>query len=318
MKDSPLVPALENKQPLPMRSKFGPAAAAALVTHAFMHPYDTIIRRGQIFPHPINTKNFHLALFGNAGPLTFTQKFHSLCKGFISAGVYHFITRTIKVSKQEDAVEWLSNLTGGIAEAYLDAKLGKIVIQAAAASLVDLAVTVVTFPLDTYKIKRQNHNTMPIMRLMWTENLKLYNGLSAMIARNVPGSAALFGTSYAILTVGFDLDDTKKATSNERSFAALFGGVAAAVVTNPQDTLKTRLQTDSHLGTFSVFKQAMREEGLWALLTKGLILRTLKVAPTLALPLILTGYFEQLWTQPEARLPVEKEMPKQPMTRRLL
>jgi hypothetical protein len=123
--------------------------------------------------------------------------------------------------------------------------------EAIAGSLVG-AGEVVLLPLDALKIKMQASPEAAkkgVVATLREEGFRnLYKGTLWTIARNVPGSFALFGASALVKERVFGLTGAhrKKATLAQHFVASLAGSVASIVVSSPMDTIKV-----SHLPGFS-------------------------------------------------------------------
>lgn len=117
----------------------------------------------------------------------------------------------------------------------------------------------------------------------------LYTGLLPTVLRDVPYTAiqfALFEKGKRLLTRG----GTRDVTDAQAAGLGLVVGATAAVVTNPFDVVKTRIQVQEggsqrkYRGVLHCFKRIIQEEGLLAL-ARGVGPRVIWIAPGSAITL---------------------------------
>ncbi|KAG8971725.1 Mitochondrial GTP/GDP carrier protein 1, partial [Tulasnella sp. 427] len=163
---------------------------------------------------------------------------------------------------------------------------GKLMMQATAGSLTGIG-EVVLLPLDVLKIKRQVNpeafRGRGIVRIVMEENFALYRGWGWTMARNAPGSFALFGASAVTKDYVLGITDYSKATWTQNFIASIAGAVASITVAAPLDTIKTRIQNanfETNVRGTTVIKDLLRTEGVSALF-KGLTPKILVVGPKL-------------------------------------
>jgi hypothetical protein len=108
----------------------------------------------------------------------------------------------------------------------------------------------------------------------------LYRGWGWTMARNAPGSFALFGGSAATKEYLFKLSDYSQATWGQSEFivrtsvgarlmvdfvASIGGAVASITVAAPLDVVKTRIQNanfNSQVGGMTIIKEMIKQEGV--------------------------------------------------------
>jgi len=103
------------------------------------------------------------------------------------------------------------------------------------------------------------------------------------MARNAPGSFALFGASAFTKDYVLGVTDYSKATWAQNFYASIAGAVASITVAAPLDTVKTRIQNanfENNVRGWTVIKELIRNEGVTALF-KGLTPKILVVGPKL-------------------------------------
>ncbi|KAJ4489960.1 mitochondrial carrier domain-containing protein [Lentinula aciculospora] len=135
---------------------------------------------------------------------------------------------------------------------------------------------VVLLPLDVLKIKRQVNpeafRGRGIIRIIAEENTALYRGWGWTMARNAPGSFALFGASAVTKDYVLGVTDYSQATWTQNFIASIAGAVASITVAAPLDTVKTRIQNanfENKVNGAVVIKDLIKNEGITAFF-KGL------------------------------------------------
>ncbi|KAG6818884.1 hypothetical protein H0H93_000621, partial [Arthromyces matolae] len=157
---------------------------------------------------------------------------------------------------------------------------GKLVMQATAGSLTGIG-EVVLLPLDALKIKRQVNpeafRGRGVIRIFLEEGTTLYRGWGWTMARNAPGSFALFGASAFTKDYVLGVSDYSKATWTQNFIASIAGAVASITVAAPLDVVKTRIQNanfEHKVNGFKVVSELVKNEGVSAFF-KGLTPKSL-------------------------------------------
>mmetsp|Transcript_25164 Transcript_25164/g.49094 ORF Transcript_25164/g.49094 Transcript_25164/m.49094 type:complete len:185 (-) Transcript_25164:152-706(-) len=122
-----------------------------------------------------------------------------------------------------------------------------------------------------------------LWQLIANENFTLYRGWNWTIARNVPGSFALFGgNSLTKQMLGLDPKMSGQATLAQNAIASVAGATCSITVAAPMDVIKTRIQQNSHkqMSGVKIVADLVREEGPTAFF-KGLGPKILVVGPKL-------------------------------------
>merc|ERR1711902_241475 len=162
--------------------------------------------------------------------------------------------------------------------------------NACAGALVGIG-EVVLLPLDVLKIKSQTNPEVlkgrGVIDLVVKENFKLYRGIGWTMARNCPGSFALFGS--------------------------MAGGIASIMVSSPLDVIKTRIQNkpfDDARSGFKVFSDLMKQEGPHALF-KGLTPKLSLIGPKLVFSFTVAQWLikelQQVWVAKGWEKPPQEE-----------
>ncbi|KAI0935199.1 Mitochondrial GTP/GDP carrier protein 1, variant 2 [Taiwanofungus camphoratus] len=219
-----------------------------------------------------------------AAPLA--KKLLSLFPGLGYAAGYKVTQRIYKYGGQPWFSDILSrNYKANFTNAFGERK-GKLMLQATAGSLTGIG-EVVLLPLDALKIKRQVNpeafRGRGVIRIFLEEGTTLYRGWGWTMARNAPGSFALFGASAVTKDYLFGITDYHKATWGQNFVASIAGAVASISVAAPLDTIKTRIQNanfESKVSGVTVVRELLKNEGPMALF-KGLTPKILVVGPKL-------------------------------------
>lgn len=115
-----------------------------------------------------------------------------------------------------------------------------------------------------------------------TEGLSLYRGWGWTMARNAPGSFALFGGNAAAKSV-MGISESQQATWTQDAIASCCGAVASITVAAPLDVVKTRVQNrpfNSPESGVAIIGKLIKNEGFGAFF-KGLTPKILVVGPKL-------------------------------------
>jgi hypothetical protein len=146
---------------------------------------------------------------------------------------------------------------------------------------------VALLPLNALKTKAQtnpDYQTGGLSRLVQEQGLtRLYAGWQWTVARNVPGSFALFGANAFVKEYVFGLRNHKDATVMQTAISSSVGCASSIIVACPFDVVKTRIQS----GTFGdvtgtqIVRSMVQQEGLSAIF-KGALPKIVTVGPKLA------------------------------------
>lgn len=274
------------------------SAFAGVVELFGFHPVDTVAKRlmsnvGTIRPSgaDMNTtmQLYSKVIFRDAHTATPIQKYTSLFSGLSFAAGYKILQRVYKFGGQPYARELVDAACGDSIRRACggDKQSTKIWLNAISGSLIGIG-EVALLPLDVLKIKSQTNpqalRNRGLVTILREEKISgLYRGASWTMARNAPGSFALFGVNAFVKSRVFGLDNFNDATFAQTFCASVLGGVASITVSSPLDVIKTRLQkADFGSGTSGVqiLKDLLRKEGPGALF-KGLLPKVLIVGPKL-------------------------------------
>ncbi|KAA1478392.1 mitochondrial carrier protein [Dentipellis sp. KUC8613] len=250
------------------------------------HPVDTIAKRLMSNKGKVSFSSLSTIIFREHATAPLGRKMLSLFPGLGYAAGYKVSQRIYKFGGQpwfNDILNrhFKSNFTNTFGE-----RKGKMMMQATAGSLTGIG-EVALLPLDVLKIKRQVNpeafRGRGVFRIFKEEGSALYRGWGWTMARNAPGSFALFGASAVTKDYVLGISDYSKATWTQNFIASISGAVASITVAAPLDTIKTRIQNanfESKTSGVTVIKDLLRDEGATALF-KGLTPKILVVGPKL-------------------------------------
>merc|ERR1719251_675299 len=269
------------------------SATSGILEILIFHPVDTVAKRLMSNTEAIfqtgskdNMKRLNNVLFKDAVNRGFFGKWLSLFPGVSFGAVYKVLQRTYKFGSQPILRDWMGrNYTKQFASAF-GAGNARDMTNACAGALVGIG-EVVLLPLDVLKIKSQTNPEVlkgrGVIDLVVKENFKLYRGIGWTMARNCPGSFALFGANSLVYTRLFGVSGPKEAKGYQIFLGSMAGGTASIMVSSPLDVIKTRIQNkpfDDTRSGFKVFADLMKQEGPHALF-KGLTPKLSLIGPKL-------------------------------------
>jgi len=261
----------------------GASGVAELIV---FHPVDTIAKRLMSNKSKVSLSSLSTIIFREHATAPLAKRFLSLFPGLGYAAGYKVTQRIYKYGGQP----WFSDIIGKNYQSsftnVFGERKGKMMVQATAGSLTGIG-EVVLLPLDVLKIKRQVNpeafRGRGLLKIIMEENTALYRGWGWTMARNAPGSFALFGASAVTKDYLFGVTDYSQATWSQNFVASIAGAVASITVAAPLDTIKTRIQNanfESKVSGMTVVKDLIKNEGPAALF-KGLTPKILVVGPKL-------------------------------------
>ncbi|KAH8107639.1 mitochondrial carrier domain-containing protein [Cristinia sonorae] len=262
------------------------SGASGIAELLVFHPVDTIAKRLMSNKSKVTFASLSPIIFRDHAASTLPRKLLSLFPGLGYAAGYKVTQRIYKYGGQPFFNDVLrANYKSSFTNTFGERK-GKMMMQATAGSLTGIG-EVVLLPLDALKIKRQVNpeafRGRGVVRIFMEEGTTLYRGWGWTVARNAPGSFALFGASAVTKDYLFNLEDYSKATWTQNFVASIAGAVASITVAAPLDTVKTRIQNanfESKVSGMTVVRELIRNEGAGALF-KGLTPKILVVGPKL-------------------------------------
>jgi Mitochondrial carrier protein len=168
------------------------------------HPVDTIAKRlmtnetrlvvaGSV---SLTASNFNNAVFRDAAQASVSSKIGALFPGIGFGAAYKILQRIYKFGGHPIVRDWMKDRYGNEFHDHFGKKTGNTLLSACAGSFIGMG-EVVLLPLDALKIKAQ---TAPeqlkgrgVLEIFAKEGFRLYRGAGWTVARNAPGSFALFG-----------------------------------------------------------------------------------------------------------------------------
>lgn len=263
------------------------SATAGIAEICVFHPVDTISKRlmsnhGRVTSaHQLNT-----IIFKDAASQPLVKRLFTLFPGLGYAACYKILQRVYKYGGQPFANEFLTKNFKDNFDSAFGPKTGKALMSATAGSLIGIG-EVVLLPLDVLKIKRQTNpesfKGRGFVKILQDEGFGLYRGWGWTMARNAPGSFALFGGNSFAKEYIFGLKDYSQATWTQNFITSIFGASASLIVSAPLDVIKTRIQNrnfDNPEKGFTILKNMFKNEGITAFF-KGLTPKLLTTGPKL-------------------------------------
>ncbi|EJD53492.1 mitochondrial carrier [Auricularia subglabra TFB-10046 SS5] len=260
------------------------SGASGVAELLVFHPVDTITKRLMSNKNKVSFSTLSPIIFRDYASAPLHTRLLSLFPGLGYAAGYKVAQRIYKFGGQPYFTDVItSNYKTAFTNTFGERK-GKLMIQATAGSLTGIG-EVVLLPLDVLKIKRQVNpeafRGRGVFRIFAEEGRNLYRGWGWTMARNAPGSFALFGASAWTKDVVLGVQDYSKATWGQNFIASVVGAIASITIAAPLDTIKTRIQNanfEQKTSGVTVLKDLIKNEGPTAFF-KGLTPKILVVGP---------------------------------------
>eukprot|EP00594_Rhizosolenia_setigera_P008334 CAMPEP_0178958646 /NCGR_PEP_ID=MMETSP0789-20121207/11760_1 /TAXON_ID=3005 /ORGANISM="Rhizosolenia setigera, Strain CCMP 1694" /LENGTH=318 /DNA_ID=CAMNT_0020641379 /DNA_START=53 /DNA_END=1009 /DNA_ORIENTATION=- len=297
------------------------SAVAGLSELTLFHPVDTIAKRLMstetkiiaLDSYATTTSNLNHAIFRDAATSQVSlMKLKSLFPGIGFGAAYKILQRVYKFGGQPVVLDHMENRFSSSSrecDDYLEQTFGtkgkKTFLSALSGSIIGIG-EVALLPLDALKVKAQ---TAPeqikgrsFLQIMRNESISsLYRGAGWTIARNAPGSFALFGGNAAMKSflLSGDNNERGRATWTQDAIASTAGAIASITIAQPLDVIKTRIQNrpfDSPESGTQILKKLIQNEGISGFF-KGLTPKIMVVGPKLIFSFTVAqhtiAYFEE-------------------------
>jgi len=256
------------------------SGAAGGLELCLFYPVDTIAKRLMNSKNAVSSSNWQRLILQDSAASDAVGKFRSLFPGLSFGAAYKVTQRGFVWGGQPFVKEFIQN------RCKLHEKTGKSFCDGLAGSLMGVA-EVALLPLNALKTKAQTNPEYRSQGLghVFREQgmVKLYSGWQWTIARNVPGSFALFGANAFVKEHIFGLTNHRDATFVQTTIASSVGCACSVLVACPFDVVKTRIQSGT-FGTDSgmqIVKNIVHQEGPQAFF-KGALPKVFTVGPKLA------------------------------------
>ena len=217
-------------------SSYLAAASSTIIQTTFTHPLDTVAKRSQNNQWSFVKKSL-------ASP--FPANISWVWAGFPAAVAYRTTACTITLGSQPLIQQYIEKEYGFPISQFTGDKYRIAATQALSGAMFGM-IEVGFLPLDRWKILRQVGNAMPFYKLLKQEKSHLYFGASITCLRNLTCYPILFGVSNLSEQYFSDTSQTQTITLFQRTLSSGIGAVASIVASNPADTIKTRMQAQSH------------------------------------------------------------------------
>ncbi|KIW79210.1 hypothetical protein Z517_05822 [Fonsecaea pedrosoi CBS 271.37] len=262
----------------------GSAGVAELLV---FHPVDTVAKRLMNNPTRVSSLSaLNSVVFRQAATAPVLTKFTSLFPGLGYAAGYKISQRIYKYGGQPFVRDYLTQHHGQDFDKAFGKGTGKAMLNATAGSLIGIGEAVLLLPLDLLKIKMQLRQpggpSQGFFSIVKEEGFfGLYRGIGWTIARNAPGSFALFGGSSFTKEYLFKLEDYNAATWGQNFVASVAGAASSLTVSAPLDVVKTRIQGAAFGNSgFQIVAGMVKNEGITSFF-KGLVPKMLMTGPKL-------------------------------------
>ncbi|KAG1882781.1 mitochondrial carrier protein [Suillus subluteus] len=268
------------------------SGASGVAELLVFHPVDTVAKRLMSNKAKVSLSTLSPIVFRDYATASLPKKLLSLFPGLGYAAGYKVSQRIYKFGGQPWFNEIITRNYKDEFTSVFGERKGKMMMQATAGRQISfLNLTgigeVVLLPLDALKIKRQVNpeafRGRGVLRIFMEEGTTLYRGWGWTMARNAPGSFALFGASAVTKEYALGVTDYSKATWTQNFIASIAGAVASITIAAPLDTVKTRIQNanfEQKVPGLTVMRDLIRNEGPTAFF-KGLTPKILVVGPKL-------------------------------------
>lgn len=284
-------------------AQFLGSGMAGVIEVGLFHPFDTVIKRWQNHNRKVklitcDSTEVSKIVFKEAYNKSAFNKLHSLYSGLSFGALYKITQRVYKFGGQPLVKQRLEN---SAISHYYEMKVGKkhadALLRATAGGIIGIGEALFILPLDALKVKYQTNPAIfkncNVFHIIKTEKFNLYNGLGWTMARNFPGSFALFGVEAVVKSYIFHVEKPSEAKAWQTVIASASGTAASIWLTNPLDVIKTRIQARSGaVNGFSLAADLVKEEGVKAFF-KGALLKLLTQGPKVTASFALSQLFTQ-------------------------
>jgi hypothetical protein len=263
---SPSIEHKKNDSYSPTARLFG--AGAGTLTAFFINlPSEVVTTRIQIANKKMNHMNshdFYEMVFKTPykGLAHMPKHMQSLGNGLTAGAVYKITQGTFRYWYQPVVKNHFQN-TASIKSVFhqlFGEKFSQPMMEATAGSIAGVS-ELIFYPFDTIKkqcmASQERKTFFDMVYILKNDNIRLFKGAKWAAARNFCGSFFQFGGYAFTLSVVFQLEDYREATTTQKITAATIGGILMTALTNPFEVRKVRDQTKTEgkiLGLSGYFK----------------------------------------------------------------
>jgi hypothetical protein len=262
------------------------AASSTVIQTTGTHVLDTISKRLQ------NNKNVYLSFtnprgfFNSLYPIIYPTKTSSIWDGYKAALTYRVIACTVTLGSQPLVQDFLIKKYGNEISQWTG-NTYKLTATHMISGAIFGVMEVAFLPLDRWKLLRQINNTTPFFNLLQQQRTKLYVGTFITCVRNIKAFSAWFGVSDVVNQYFSNNGQPGNTPFYQRIITSSAGAIAATVISNPADVIKTIKQTQSDRlhshkpdSSIRIFSQVWKENGIKGL-GRGLWPRLGSIVPRL-------------------------------------
>jgi len=252
------------------------SGAAGGLELCLFYPVDTIAKRLMNSKDRLQVSNWQNLVLQDSKAASPLGKMRSLFPGLSFGAAYKVTQRGFVWGCQPLVREILRKRLRLKNKAFADGLAGSMMGMGEVALL----------PLNALKTKAQvnpEYRSQGLRQLCRDQGvMKLYAGWQWTIARNVPGSFALFGANAFVKEYCFGLTNHRDATVLQTTVSSAAGCVSSILVACPLDVVKTRIQGGTHgtQGGLQIMKNIATQEGVGAFF-KGVMPKVFTVGPKL-------------------------------------
>ena len=276
------------------------AAACGVLEVSSTHPVDTITRRLMTNRDPVRSLNaLNNVVFQNVSESPLRVRAAGLRSGSELATTHTVCKRAYKFGTQPLIEGALKDRFGSEFCSVFEGKTADVMLSGTAGSICG-AGEVAFLPIETLKVQSQVNPSGLVNEPIGVPLSRMYRGALWCVGRNVPGSFALFAGNTAVQSVLRLNTPDSDPTLAQQAAGSVAGGAGNAVITNPTDVIKTRLQVTSYSEEVTgrqIAKDLIRQEGFGGFF-RGIGPRLLITGPKLAVTMTLAQYLHQKFSTP--------------------
>jgi len=252
------------------------SGAAGGLELCLFYPLDTVAKRLMNSRDHFSASNWQKLILQDSCSATPMAKVRSLFPGLSAGAAYKITQRGFVWGCQPLVKDVFRNRFKMKSGVFCDGLAGSIMGMCEVALL----------PLNALKTKAQTnpeYRSRGMMHIFREQGvMRLYAGWQWTIARNVPGSFALFGANAFVKNHVFGLRNHRDATFLQTTASSTAGCVSSILVACPLDIVKTRIQSGMHgqHGGVQIMQNIVQKEGLGSFF-KGALPKVVTVGPKL-------------------------------------
>lgn len=257
------------------------SAVGGAILENTLHPLDTISKRLQNSDIKVSLNPNKLSqLRSTLSTIIYPVNNSSIMDGYVAALTYRSVQRTVMFGTQPIMQSYLHKHIGEPIGTLVGDKYKITVTHMLSGSIIGMSEIAFLF-LDKWKILRQLEDKIKVIPLIRREKLNLFRGVFATGLRNAQAFSTLYGVDGLVKIHLFNLNPTDHVSFTQKLSSSLIGSIAAVIVTNPADVIKTRVQKNN-VTNLEAIRQISAHAGYSGYL-KGIWPRLFSVTPRLTI-----------------------------------